>query len=231
MNNKPIFLHATNLRKVELGLSQSGENLKFFVLSLNLFRTEFVESSVDLPKNVPIVISSSRTVEWLRLHTHLFPILATCRVYVVGNQTASLYTEVTGQSVVVGTHGFQSLPVSELAEGSGIVLGGEHLAKPTQQFLDDHPQWNHRVVYRRILTQYAGVIDWSTVHTTLVTSPRVGDEFVRLGMPKKGRILCLGDTTKTHMKSMGYTNVQIVGQSISETVAWFSRHFNHDTQK
>ncbi len=230
MNNRSIFLHATNFKKIEQGLSQAQENSNFEVVGLDLFQTKFVASEPEIPLESQIVIGSSRTVEWLRKHPTMLPILATSSIFVVGMQTGLAFMELTGQTATIGSNGFQSLPVKELAKNSGIVLGGEHLANPTQQFLDAHPHWQHRIVYRRVSRQYTGTIEWSDIHSILVTSPRVGDEFARLGMPTDSRILCLGPTTKVHMESMQYTNVKIVAQSITETVVWFSQYCNRDTK-
>jgi uroporphyrinogen-III synthase len=224
MVNKPIFLHATNPGKVQLGLN--GFN-PFEIQCLRLFETKFFEI-LNFPVNCnAVVITSQKTVSWLRHREDWCRFVREKSVYVVGEHTEQALKKLGIQSLVTSKEGFSSLHPHLSTSSSGVLLGGEHLAPPALTWLQSQPNWESLIVYRQVQIQSIQSILWDRVSVVLATSPRILDRFTELGLPKTMRILTLGETTQQHAFSLGFSNVYIGSTgSILETCRWFVQNWD-----
>ena len=170
-----------------------------------------------------VVISSQRTIPWLEKSPAVIDLLKSKSVFVVGKQTANLLMEIGIKPFVVSASGFNGLKAS-LEDRVVTIIGSETLAKPSVQYLSQHPENNHLAVYRRVWMHTALPCLPEEVAVVLGTSPSIVDGVVKYGIPKDVLLLVLGETTRNHSIDLGFNNVRIgVAGSVKETCEWFLR--------
>ncbi len=220
MRQRPIFLHATSRSKVLQGLNGCSA---VDVFQVRMYRTELL-GSVTIPYiHESVVISSQRTIPWLEKSPAVIESLKSKSVFVVGKQTAALLIEIGIKPYFVSASGFNGLKPS-LEDRVVTIIGSETLAKPSVQYLSQHPESNHLTVYRRIWMNTVLPCLPEVVDVVLGTSPSIVDGVVKYGISKDVLLLVLGETTRNHAIDLGFNNVRIgVVGSVKETCEWFLR--------
>lgn len=220
MRQRPIFLHATSRSKVLQGLN--GDSV-VEVFQVRMYKTELLWSTSIPFIHDAVVISSQRTIPWLEKKPDVIELLKSKSVFVVGKQTAALLLEIGIQPSFVSASGFNGLKTS-LEDRNVTIIGSETLAKPSGQYLSQHPESNHLVVYRRVWMHTALPCLPEEVAVVLGTSPSIVDGVVKYGISKDVLLLVLGDTTRNHAIDLGFNNVRIgIVGSVKETCEWFLR--------
>ena len=220
MAQRPVFLHATSHSKVLQGLN-GGSLVEVF--QVRMYKTEILWSASIPFIHEAVVISSQRTIPWLERSPAVIESLKSKNVFVVGKQTAALLSEIGIKPFVVSASGFNGLKTF-LEDRTVTIIGSETLAKPSRQYLSQHPQSNHLAVYRRVWMHTALPCLPEEVDVVLGTSPSIVDGMVQYGISKDVLLLVLGETTRKHAIDLGFNNVRIgVAGSVKETCEWFLR--------
>ena len=220
VTQRPVFLHATSHSKVLQGLN--GDSV-VEVFQVRMYKTEVLWSASIPYIHESVVISSQRTIDWLENSPSVVESLKSKNVFVVGKQTATLLMEMGIKPFFVSISGFNGLKAS-LEDRAVTIIGSETLAKPSGQYLSEHPESNHIAVYRRVWMHTALPCLPEEVDVVLGTSPSIVDGVVKYGISKGVLLLVLGETTRDHAIDLGFNNVKIgaVG-SVKETCEWFLR--------
>lgn len=216
---KPIFLHATDSQKVLQGLDGCST---FQVQQLTLFDVVHLNPEVVLTDI--IVISSKKTVDWLRQNPSVVEELKTKKIFVVGTETAKGLNKCGLSPQFVSTSGFQGLTEYLTTCQIGTILGATKLAQPTKDWLKRHSEWKHIAVYQTIVKTDVEIQHVDRLQVALITSPKIAEAFYNIGVPKNILVITLGETTANACYKLGFQDVVIGKDTILKTCQWFVRN-------